>query len=78
MKKVLIAMCGFLPFIALAHGGAAMEEELGLGHQMEELLPFMHYSEGHYFAMVFIVVLWAAFIYALYSLIKKFFLKDTV
>lgn len=72
MKKYLIIISSFLlPFVALAHG-MEVEEESGIGHQMEELSPFTHMGEGHYFAVAVSAILWVSLIYTIFSLTQKF------
>lgn len=74
MKKYLIAASNFLlPLAALAHGmETEVEEESSFGHQMEGFMPFSQVGEEHYFAAVLSIILWASFVYAIYSLIKNF------
>ncbi|HLD80642.1 MAG TPA: hypothetical protein VJA40_01430 [archaeon] len=61
----LLAIAGFF---ANANGAHEEAEPVDLGHQLDEMLPFHHLSEGHSFAAVLSVVLWASLFYALYSL----------
>lgn len=69
MKKYLFAISSFfLPFVALAH-----EEGVETtGQQLKEFLPFEHLEHGHWFAVILSIILWAALIYAVYSLVQKF------
>lgn len=69
MKKSLLFLAALLPSVSFAADMPA--EGYGIGAQLSELLPFVHYSEGHWFAAILSVVLWVSLIYALYSLWKK-------
>ncbi len=46
------------------------QEEAGLGHQFEEILPFHHFAEGHLFAGIMLILFWVSFFYGLYSLFQ--------
>ncbi len=70
MKKYILAMSFLFPWAALAHG-MEIGEESGLGHQMEELMPFSHMGEEHYYAVIVSVILWASLVYTIYSLLMK-------
>jgi len=74
MKKAFVSLVvlilAIMPIVfAHAEDMAAMEDT-SIGHQMSELLPFGHLSEGHWFAFVFSTILWLSFFYMLYSLYK--------
>ncbi len=73
MKNYLISSLSFLlPFIASAHGlDETVMEESGISHQLQELLPFVHMNEGHWFAVILSLILWASLAYTAYSLVKK-------
>ena len=77
MIKRLLASLSMLLFLAitplaLANGThtSGHEEDTGIGHQLEEILPFHHFAEGHMLAGVMLIVLWAALFYMIYSLIQ--------
>lgn len=71
MKKYFITIVVFsLPYLALANGAGEVEKA-GLNHQLQEFLPFEHLEEGHWFAVIFSVILWAALIFTIYTLVKK-------
>lgn len=76
MKKYLFAISSFfLPFVALAHDASNGSHEEGaetIGQQLKEFLPFEHLEHGHWFAVILSIILWAALIYAVYSLVQKF------
>lgn len=46
------------------------EEDTSIGHQLEEILPFHHFAEGHIFAGIMLVIFWVSFFYMLYSIFK--------
>lgn len=50
----------------------AQEESPSIAQQVEELLPFEHLEQGHWFAIILSILLWASLVYAIYSLINKF------
>ena len=70
MKKYIFAIVTLFPLAALAHG-MEVEEESGIGHQMEELGPFAHMGEGHYYAAIVSAILWASLVYTVYSLVVR-------
>ena len=71
LKKILFSFAIFLstPVAVLANG--SHEEEVGIGAQLNELLPFEHFGEGHWVAFILSVILWAALIYTVYTLVVK-------
>lgn len=70
MKKYFIVLSSFIfPFAVMAHG--AQEEGKTLMDQFKEFLPFEHLKEGHWFAVIFSIILWISFIIALYPLVAK-------
>lgn len=69
-RYISLAIVSMLPLVTLADMG--MEEGDGMGHQMQELLPFVHFGEGHSFSGVLSIVLWIFAIYGVYALVKKF------
>lgn len=50
-----------------AHDGGA-EEDTGIRHQFEETLPFHHFAENNIFGGIVLIVLWASFLYSIYTL----------
>lgn len=50
-----------------AHDGG-VEEDPGIRHQFEEILPFHHFAESHIFAGIILIVLWVSFFYLVYTL----------
>ena len=70
MKKYIFAIATLFPLGAIAHG-MEVEEESGIGHQMEELWPLTHMGEGHYYALILSLILWASLVYTVYSLVMK-------
>lgn len=45
--------------------------ESSLMGQVNELLPFVHYAEGHWLATTLSVVLWLSLLYAIYSFSRR-------
>ena len=43
----------------------------GFTHQLQMILPFSHFSEGHWFAGIMLVLMWLALVYAGYDLFTK-------
>lgn len=73
MTKYLMVIGSYiLPVLVLANGGDNHEEDISINHQIEELLPFEHFGEGHWFAFVLSIILWLSLIYAIFSLIQRF------
>ncbi|OGE84558.1 MAG: hypothetical protein A2846_02350 [Candidatus Doudnabacteria bacterium RIFCSPHIGHO2_01_FULL_49_9] len=73
MKKYIIILGSLiLPTIASAHGMEDMAEDLSISHQIEELSPFTHFGEEHWFAGTILIILWLSLAYTVYSLIERF------
>ena len=66
IQRLSIIMGGaLLPLVSLADGGGEFS------HQLEEIFPFEHVGEGHWFAFIVLLILWISFIYNVYTFIKK-------
>ena len=74
MKKYLFILSSLIfPAIASAHGAEGIAEDgSSISHQIEEISPFYHFSEGHWLVSITLVVLWLSFVYVVYSLLEKF------
>lgn len=77
MKKYIFVLSNlFLPIIAFAHEedmfNMDMHEGTTFWDQLNELLPLMHIQEGHYITVVFLILMWVAVVYTVYSLVSKF------
>lgn len=71
MKKYFIAISGFLlPLVSMANG--MHEEDMTIGYQLGEMMPFEHFGEGHWFAAILSIIFWVSLVYTIYSLIQKF------
>lgn len=78
MKKKSFAIVLFviaMSPLTLAHTGEQVtttghQEEAGLSHEFQDILPFHHFAEGHGFASVMLILLWASFFYTLYSIFR--------
>lgn len=69
----VVLLAAVIPLV-LANGAhdTSHEEDTSIRHQFEEILPFHHFGEGHIFAGVTLILLWASFFYAVYSLFQVF------
>lgn len=71
MKKYLVpTLAMFAPFAALAAEMGDKMEGSSVADQLNELLPFVHWNEGHQVAAIVSVVLWLSFIYAVVHMVK--------
>ncbi len=61
------------PVFAHEMQNAGHEEDASMGQQFEAILPFHHFGEGHVFAGIMLVLLWASFFYTLYILYLQMF-----
>lgn len=71
-RNLTFVLMLFLASAAFANGENATtgHAEKGIGHELEGILPFHHFAEGHTFAGVMLILLWASLFYAFYSLIQ--------
>jgi len=74
MRKYLIILGSLIfPTIVFAHGMEDMiKEDTSISHQIEELSPFTHFGEEHWFAGTILIILWLSLAYTVYSLIERF------
>ena len=76
LSFILILSIFIMLPLALAHEeemmGDSEYEDMGLGHQFEEIFPFAHFGEEHTFAGITLIILWISFIYTVYNLSKNF------
>ena len=66
--KALLAVL-LLAALAFAHGE---EMDMGIGSQLDEVSPLHHVAEGHALSGGILLVLWASFFFALYTLFIRF------
>jgi len=43
----------------------------GMTHQLQMILPFSHFGEGHWFAGIMLVLMWLSLVYVGYDLFTK-------
>ena len=70
-KKLLMGLLFlFAATMPLSLANGMHEEEATVRAQLNELLPFEHLSEGHWFAFLLSTILWISLLYAIYSLVQ--------
>ncbi len=69
-KLTVLSISLFLSMLPLTLANGVHEEDMSFGHQMEEMMPFMHMGEDHWLSALLSVVLWLAFFYTVYSIFK--------
>ena len=67
---IVFFIISILPVISNGAHNETHEEDAGIRHQFEDILPFHHFAEGHVFAGIMLILFWASFFYTLYSLFR--------
>ena len=70
-KKIALIF-GLLALISpLVFAEMETMEDSSVSDQFNELQPFSHLSEGHWFAFILSLLLWLSLIYTIYSLVQR-------